>query len=542
MARTLDELCTSFRMRKARFAERDNRNQELTHVMLGRFHLAFPMHFRSPVVKPMVANMLNVAAFDFADLLAPLPTISVPADKDTAAAQKRADKRGRIAHGYFDDWRMALKMLQGALWFKMYGYVPVCMWPYGRALEKYAPYAAFEDPCGYYPGPIECYGEQPLYGETRAMETADQVVMARYHGPGEVSLFLPDQGVALTRMVLPDSLKRPTLLMAMRPGVSPEELLGLLLGQARLTALVLTYAERQVHAPMALDEDSQMRYGADAVIRVPRGGVMPQKVTIQMPADVWRELDKYERELMKGSRRPASRDGTSPVSYATGKGIQQLESSIDSQLRTDQTIMSALLEDVLGTAYAMDEAMYGGREQTIGTTPETYVPAADIAGRYRAKATYGLLAGVNPSYAMVTLAQMNQAQFASRRTAMENLPTIPELSKELDRIREEQGEDAVRTFVMQAAAAGDQTALQMAMQMAPDSAWTRVVAKMQQQAQAQQQQAPAAGEAGMPLGTGGPPGAAPPGGLPGGQGPTPGAAGVEQATYAAQQGGGVGAA
>jgi len=186
--------------------------------------------------------------------------------------------------------------------------------------------------------------------------------------------------------------------------------------------------------------------------------------------------------------------------------------------------------------------MYGGREQTIGTTPETYVPAGDIAGRYRAKATYGLLAGVNPSYAMVTLAQMNQAQFASRRTAMENLPTIPELSKELDRIREEQGEDAVRTFVMQAAAAGDQTALQMAMQLAPDSAWTRVVAKMQQQAQAQQQQAPAAGEAGMPLGTGGPPGAAPPGGLPGGQGPTPGAAGVEQATYAAQQGGGVGAA
>jgi hypothetical protein len=570
MPKTIDELCEAYLMRKHRFAERDQRNEELVHVMLGRFHRAFPSHFRSPVIKPMVANMLNVAAFDFADLLSPLPTVTVPAERDTQQAQKRADKRAQIIErGYWDDWKWAVRTLQGALYFKTFGYVPVTLWPYSRSTQKYAPHATFEDPCGFYPGPVESYGDQPLdgfvswtktageiaslYPEARPylfqrgtntpLETGDRVECARYHGDGEISLFLPDQGVALKRMLLPDSLRKPTLLMAMRPNVSPEEmqgqfdqLVGLLLGKARLTALVLTYAERQVHAPIEVDEDVKWEFGADALIRRPRGAAPATKVQIQMPADVWRELDKFERELRLGSRRPASRDGDSPVSYATGKGIDALEASVDSQLRTDQTIFGALNEDVVCSALALDEALYPNREQELGAGPGTYVPTEDIAGRYRATMTYGLLMGMNPSFAMVTLAQMNAARFASRRTAMENMPTIPELSREMDRIRAEDGEAALLQYIQGAAAAGDPTALQLAMELAPDSSYTRVVEKMLS-AQQEGAQAASAGQPALPGGGAGPLALpAPP--APGGAGGPPAPEAVEAGMFGMQQGGG----
>lgn len=566
MAKTIDELCTAYRMRKHRFAERDGRNEELVHVMLGRFHRAFPSHFRSPVIKPMVANMLNVAAFDFADLLSPLPTVTVPAEKDTIPAQKRADKRAQIIEqGYWQDWKWAVRTLQGALYFKTFGYAPVAIWPYSRSTGKFAPHATFEDPCGFYPGPVESYGDQPLDGfvswtKTAAeiaqlypaarpylfqagtgipLESSDRVECARYHGPGEVSLFLPDQGVALQRMLLPDDLKKPTLLMAMRPAVSPEEmqgqfdqLVGLLLGKARLTALVLTYAERQVHAPIEIDEDVKWEYGADAIIRRPRGAAPATKVQIQMPADVWRELDKFERELRLGSRRPASRDGDSPVSYATGKGIDALEASVDSQLRTDQTIFGALNEDVVCSALALDQALYPNRTQELGPGPATYIPSEDIAGRYRSVMTYGLLMGMNPSFAMVTLAQMNAARFASRRTAMENMPTIPELSREMDRIRAEDGEAALLAYIQGAAAAGDPTALQLAMELAPDSSYTRVVEKMLTAQEGAQ--AASAGQPALPGGGAGP--LALP--APAGAGGPPAPEAVESGMFGMEQGGG----
>jgi hypothetical protein len=568
MPKTIDELCLAYRMRKHRFAERDGRNEELTHVMLGRFHRAFPSHFRSPVIKPMVANMLNVAAFDFADLLGPLPTVTVPAERDTQAAQKRADKRAEIIErGYWQDWKWAVRTLQGALWFKMFGYVPVTLWPYSRSTRKFAPHATFEDPCGFYPGAVESYGDQPVdgfvswtktageiaqlypqarqylytssYGNMRPLETSDRVECARYHGPGEISLFLPDQGVPLTRMLLPDDLYKPTLLMAMRPGVSPEEmqgqfdqLVGLLLGKARLTALVLTYAERQVHAPIEVDEDVKWQYGADALIRRPRGAAPAQKVQIQLPADVWRELDTFERQIRLGSRRPASRDGDSPVSYATGKGIDALEASVDSQLRTDQTIFGSLNEDIVCSALALDQALYPNRTQELGAGPATYIPAEDIGGRYRANMTYGLLMGMNPSFAMVTLAQANAARFASRRTAMENMPNIAELGREMDRIRAEDGEAALLAYIQGAAAAGDPTALQLAMELAPDSSYTRVVEKMLRQQE--EAQAASAGQPALPGGGAGPLALPAP---PGAGGP-PAPEQVEAGMFGMEQGGG----
>ena len=532
--KTIDQLQDMFLDRRTRMAERDARNRNLQYAMLGFWHLAYPDHFRNVADRPMVHNALNTAAYDFAEMLAALPTFSVPPESESDAAQKRADKRARIVtEGYFWDWRWELKMLQASLWYTAYGYVPVCVWPAAaRAYAKRAPYADPQDPARYLPGPALGYGEQPVDGfvywekpvgdlarifpeaaralrkqnpQTRqqeSMDAHDTVVCARYHGPGEISMFLPDQGVALSRIPLPEDLKRPTLVQAVRPGIDPdctqspfEQLVGVFVGQARQAALLLRFLERQVHAPLAVDAETEYTEGPDAIIYVPRGGQQPQKVQLNLPPDTWRGQDFMERQLRLGSRRPASRDGESPVSYATGKGIDALASGLDSQLKAAQTIFGWFLQDLVGSALCLDQALYPNLEKSIGDLKETYIPERDIAGRYTVEANYGLLMGINPSYATVMLSQLIAGGLLSHKTAMTQLPVIASLSKEYERLREERGEETLLAYLQQAALQGDAAAMQALSEMAPDSPVVKIVAKMQA---AQQSEETAPGEPGMP--------------------------------------------
>jgi len=133
---------------------------------------------------------------------------------------------------------------------------------------------------------------------------------------------------------------------------------------------------------------------------------------------------------------------------------------------------------------------------------------------------------------MVTLAQMKAAGFSSNTTAMENLPHIPQLSRELDRIRAEQGEAALLAYIQGASAAGDPTALQLAMELAPDSSYTRVVEKMLRSQE--EAQAASAGQPAPPGGGGGPLALPAP---PGAGGP-PAPEQVEAGMFGMEQGGG----
>ena len=214
--KTVEQLQNMFLDRRVRFSERDARNQQLQYAMVGRWDKAYPDHFRDIADRPMVHNALNTAAYDFAETLASIPTLSVPPEGESDAAQKRADKRARIVvDGYFSDWRWSLKMLQAALWYVTYGYVPVCLWPTAsRPYSKQVPYADPQDPLRYLPGPIAGFGEQPVdgfvYWEKPAGDLAkifpeavsklqkynpqtrkndplsdfDTIICARYHGPG----------------------------------------------------------------------------------------------------------------------------------------------------------------------------------------------------------------------------------------------------------------------------------------------------------------------------------------------------------------------
>ena len=115
---------------------------------------------------------------------------------------------------------------------------------------------------------------------------------------------------------------------------------------------------------------------------------------------------------------------------------------------------------------------------------------------------------------------------------MENMPTIPELSREMDRIRAEDGEAALLQYIQGAAAAGDPTALQLAMELAPDSSYTRVVEKMLRAQEGAQ--AASAGQPALPGGGGGPLALPAP---PGAGGP-PAPEQVEAGMFGMEQGGG----
>ena len=278
-------------------------------------------------------------------------------------------------------------------------------------------------------------------------------------------------------------------------------------GQAREAGLLLRFLERQVHAPIEIDAEVEYVEGPDAILYRPRGAQPAQKVQLNLPPDIWRGQDFTERQLRLGARRPASRDGESPVSYATGKGIDALASGYDSQLKANQTIFGQFLQDLAGAALCLDQALYPNLEKPVGERKETYIPERDIAGRYTVEANYGLLMGINPSYATVMLSQLIAGGLLSHKTAMTQLPVIESLSKEHERLREERGEETLFAYLQQAALGGDASAMQGLQELAPDSPIVKIIQKMQsqQQEQAAAQQPPGIPGVGAPGGGGEPP-------------------------------------
>ena len=101
---TLAEIRGLFERTKTRFGDRDSRMQNVLAVRQGRMRDVYPDLFpEGPFDRGIVANMVDVAARDLAEVLAPLPTFNCSsASMASDAARKFADRRTKIVNGYLD--------------------------------------------------------------------------------------------------------------------------------------------------------------------------------------------------------------------------------------------------------------------------------------------------------------------------------------------------------------------------------------------------------------------------------------------------------
>ena len=115
---------------KHRAAERDATMKRILAVRKGELTSVFAELFPDGMNAPMVANFVDVAARDLAEVLAPLPSINCSAvNVNNDRARAFADKRAMIANNYVYASRLQTQMYHGADQYFTYGFLPIHVEP-----------------------------------------------------------------------------------------------------------------------------------------------------------------------------------------------------------------------------------------------------------------------------------------------------------------------------------------------------------------------------------------------------------------------------
>jgi hypothetical protein len=457
---------------KQRHAERDIRMEQIQAVRKGNMVDVFPEMFPEGMPHSMVANFIDVAARDLAEVLAPLPsfncsTVSVA----NAKARSFADKRGMIANNYVFNSRLQSQMYWGADWYFSYGFLPIHVEP---DFEDNLPRIRVEDPMGSYPE-YDRFGRCVAYAK-RYMKTVHElanefpehapallgrlgydrdnnvdVELIKYMDKDQTVLYVPSRSnLVLSRISNP--LGKMTVRIARRPGIDDEsrgqfdDVIYVQMARARFANLAMEAAEKSIQAPFVVPSDVlDLPMGPDAIIRTSQ----PQgvgRVKLDIPAATFQEQSALQSELRLGARYPEGRTGNIDASIITGQGVQALLGAFDSQIKAGQTILAEVFEDILKLCFEIDEMLFDEDKSVRGTAQGTpyelkYKPSKDINGDSSIEVRYGLMAGLDPSRALIFSLQALGADLVSKDFIRRELPWSVNVTLEEQRIEIEKMRD-----------------------------------------------------------------------------------------------------
>jgi hypothetical protein len=457
---------------KHRAAERDGKMASILAVRKGQMAQVFPDMFPSDMPHAMVANFVDVAARDLAEVLAPLPSINCSATNVTSdRARTFADKRSMIANNYVYTSRLQTQMYPGSDQYFTYGFLPIHIEP---DWEHNLPRIRVEDPMGaYYErdrfGRVIAYAKRyrksmgelindfPEYsgailGQFGLEQNLNQEIeVIRYMDKDNIILYVPSRkNLVLSQAANP--MKCMTVVIAERPSLDGQprgqfdDVLFVQLARARFANLAMEAAEKSIQAPLVVPDDViDLPMGPDAIIRTNQpNGV--GRVRLDIPAATFQEQSALQSELRLGARYPEGRTGNIDASVITGQGVQALLGAFDSQIKAGQTVIAEVLEDVIKLCFEMDELLFNVDKSVRGVAQGTpyelkYMPSKDIKGDTSVEVRYGLMAGLDPSRALIFSLQALGADLVSKDFIRRELPwnvnvTMEEQRIEIEKMRE----------------------------------------------------------------------------------------------------------
>ena len=468
----IDSIARRVENLKVRHAARDARMQDVMAVRKGNMTQLFPDMFPDSMQHPMIANFVDVAARDLAEVLAPLPSFNCSATNVTSDRGRTfADKRGMIANNYVYQSRLQSQMYWGADWYFSYGFLPIHVEP---DFETNLPRIRVEDPMGAYPE-FDRFGRCIAYAKRYVktigelandypefaniilgemgynQNTNSPIELIRYMDKDVTVFYVPSR----QNLILNEARNltgKMTVQIARRPGIDDEargqfdDVIYVQLARARFANLAMEAAEKSVQAPLVVPQDViDLPMGPDAVIRTSQ----PQsvgRVRLDVPAAAFQEQAALQSEMRLGARYPEGRTGNIDASIITGQGVQALLGAFDSQIKAGQTILAETLEDVIKIAFCMDELLFNEDKNVRGVAQGTpyelkYLPGKDIKGDYSVEVRYGLMAGLDPSRALIFSLQALGADLVSKDFIRRELPwsvnvTLEEQRIEIEKMRE----------------------------------------------------------------------------------------------------------
>jgi hypothetical protein len=481
---TVKEVIAKVARLQTKYAPRDQRMRDVLSVRQGDISRVYPSMFSEDYPKPLVANFIDVAARDLAEVMAPLPSFNCAATNMVSdAARKAADTRTRIANYYVSTSEVQIQMYNGADWFNTYGMLTAMV---EMDYESNNPRIRLLNPFGVYPE-IDRFGRCLSITQTTITDTeslsaqypefatqimprmplasgAQSVTLVRYHDKDQDLIFIPERN-NLILSNLPNPVGKCMARVALRSSLDGEargqfdDVLAVQLARARFAVLQIQAAEKSIQAPIAIPQDVQeLALGPDSIMRSANPQAI-RRVSLDLPPGIFAESGVLERELRLGSRYPEVRSGNIDASIITGRGVQALQAGFDTQVRAAQAQFARLFTELVSLCFEVDEKIFGSMQKEIkGVDDGTpfnmkYTPSRDIKGEYGVDVRYGIMSGMNPNNAIIALLQMRSDKLVSRDYVRREIPMELNVTQEEQRVDIEEMRDSLRVAVAQYAQA-----------------------------------------------------------------------------------------
>lgn len=437
--------------------------------------------------------------------------VDYPENRDDRKPKERAEKRRRIVTAYDEYDRIDMQMPQVGRWIPGYGF---CVWTITERVDHQGiswPRAQLRDPYTCWPGywgpdqqpqevaftsivPVADLARiYPRHANTllskRGWERSEMGgwVLNRgesaWDNPGgagvEVVEYIDNSGTYLAvpshKIILsyvPNMLRTgPPFVIAKRFAFDAligqfDHTIGLMAMMAKLNVLAVVAAGDAVFAETNIMGDmvsKQYRKGRNAQnfftpgTRIEHGR---EGIAFQ----VFQEIDRMERQLRITQNYPVAADGISPMSFTTGEGVRELQGAASRNTQEHQKVLKRALQDLDAKRLEWDELCYPDDRKPLEVTRdgktrvEYYTPSKDIAGQWRTRRTYGVMASWDEPSKLIGGIQLMAADAIDVETFQENLSGLDNIPRINERIAKKKASERLLELLTQEALQGNPAA------------------------------------------------------------------------------------
>jgi len=464
-----------------------------------------------------VPNLMSTGLEHLSQKIGRIPNlkIDVPNDRDSQRSKQKAEKIARIITAYDDNQRLDIQMPQVGRWLPGYGFA---VWVIRERKDSSGvpyPCAELRDPYNCFPGyygadqkPVDLsivrrvpkYALENVYPDFKDVINRDAKheglnigggyaspytdsysgSWANSNGQGDlVAEYYNDEGTYVYHMAsgtvldfVPNPLQSgPAFVVAKKFSFDQlegqyDQIIGLMAAMAKMNVMSIIAMEDAVFTETNISgelESGQYRKGRFAVNYL-APGTQVSKPASNVPYQIFQQIDRIERQLRVGGAYPVTDDAQSPLSFATGRGLEELGASMSLMIREYHTVMADAIEQTDAKRLEWDSVMYGGKPKPLSGYmdnkfyAEKYDPEKDIGFNYRTRRVYGAMAGYDEPQKIVTGLQLLQAGIIDTQTLQENLDGLDNIVRVNERITREKADKVLFDTLLTLSQQGDQRA------------------------------------------------------------------------------------
>jgi len=303
--------------------------------------------------------------------------------------------------------------------------------------------------------------------------TGNGVQIIEYYDVGGTYVVFPEKKMILD--FIPNFLSSPPFVFMKRLAFDElkgqyDHVIGLMAMMAKINIMSAIAMEDSVFTETNISgelESGQYRKGRFAVNYL-APGTQVSKPQNNIPYQLFQQVDRLERQLRMVGGYPVTDDSQSPNSFVTGAGLSELNSTMSLMINEYREIIKHGMQEMDSKRLELD-VLLAAQFPELGKKPitgyyagtsfsENYSPMADIAGEYRTRRVYGVMAGFDEPQKIVTGLQLLQAGVIDTETLQDNIDGLDNIAKVQERIRKNKAENVLFESVLARSAQGDMAA------------------------------------------------------------------------------------